>query len=74
MGWNNLIVGSNEIHSVVKAYINVVNAIYLFRQTNTTNQHHHQRDHPESIQNQSGTQDLWKERRGCSTKITTAVS
>ena len=30
MGWNNLIVVSNEIHSVAKAYINVVNAITSF--------------------------------------------
>ena len=30
MGWNNLIVGSNEIHSVGKAYINVVNDITSF--------------------------------------------
>ena len=30
MGWNNLIVGSNEIHSVAKAYVNVVNAITSF--------------------------------------------
>ena len=30
MGWNNLIVGSNEIHSAEKAYVNVVNAITSF--------------------------------------------
>ena len=30
MGWNNIIVGSNEIHSVAKYYINVVNVIYSF--------------------------------------------
>ena len=30
MGWNNLIIGSNEIHSVAKAYVNVVNAITSF--------------------------------------------
>ena len=30
MGWNNLIVVSNEIHSVSKAYVNVVNAITYF--------------------------------------------
>ena len=30
MGWNNIIVGSNEMHSVAKAYINVVNAITSF--------------------------------------------
>ena len=30
MGWNNLIFGSNEIHSVAKDYINVVNAITYF--------------------------------------------
>ena len=30
MGWKNLIIGSNEIHSVAKAYINVVNAITYF--------------------------------------------
>ena len=30
MGWNNLIVGSNEIHSVAKAYVNVVNAVTSF--------------------------------------------
>ena len=30
MGWNNLIVGSNEIHSVAKAYVNVVDSITSF--------------------------------------------
>ena len=30
MGWNNLIVGSNELHSVAKAYVSVVNAISFF--------------------------------------------
>ena len=30
MGWNNLIVGSNELHSVAKSFINVVNAITFF--------------------------------------------
>ena len=30
MGYKNLIVGSNELHSVAKAYINVVNAITSF--------------------------------------------
>ena len=30
MGQNNLIFGSNELHSVKKAYINVVNAIDSF--------------------------------------------
>ena len=30
MGWNNLIIDSNEIHSVKKAYVNVVNAITSF--------------------------------------------
>ena len=30
MGWNNLIVSSNEIHSVAKAYINFVNAMTSF--------------------------------------------
>ena len=30
MGWNNLVVGSNEIQIVAKAYINVVNAITFF--------------------------------------------
>ena len=38
MGWNNLIVGSNEIHSVAKAYVNVVYAIpYFVKQTPPTN-------------------------------------
>ena len=38
MGWNNLIVGSNEIHSVAKAYVKVVNAIAtFFKQTPPTN-------------------------------------
>ena len=38
MGWKNLIVGSNELHSVEKSYINVVNAItYLFKPKPTTN-------------------------------------
>ena len=27
MGWNNLIVGSNKLHNVAKAYVNVVNYI-----------------------------------------------
>ena len=30
MGWNNLIVGYNEIQSVAKAFVNVVNAITSF--------------------------------------------
>ena len=30
MGWNNLIVVSNEIHNVAKFYFNVVNAITSF--------------------------------------------
>ena len=30
MGWNNLKVGSNELHIVVKAYVNVVNFIVTF--------------------------------------------
>ena len=30
MGWNNLIVGSNEIHNVAKAYVKVVNDITSF--------------------------------------------
>ena len=38
MGWNNLIVGSNEIHSVEKSNINVVNAItYFVKPTPPTN-------------------------------------
>ena len=74
MGWKNLIHGSNEIHSVAKAYVNVVNAITSFVKTNTTNQHHHQQDLPDSIQHQSGTQGLWEEMRGCTMKITTSVS
>ena len=38
MGWNNLIVGSNEIHSVAKAYFNVVNSInYFVKPTPPTN-------------------------------------
>ena len=38
MGWNNLIIGSNEIHSVAEAYINVVNNITSFvKPTPTTN-------------------------------------
>ena len=38
MGWNNLIVGSNKIHSLAKAYINVVNAInYFVKPTPPTN-------------------------------------
>ena len=38
MGWNNLIVGSNEIHSVAKSYINVVSAItYFVKPTPPTN-------------------------------------
>ena len=38
MGWNNLIVGSNELHSVEKSYINVVNAItYFVKPTQPTN-------------------------------------
>ena len=30
MGWNNPIVGSNELHSVAKAYVNAVNDIASF--------------------------------------------
>ena len=38
MGWNNLLVGSNEIHSVAKAYVNVVNAItFVVKPTPPTN-------------------------------------
>ena len=38
MGWNNLIVGSNELYSVAEAYANVVNAIsYLIKPTPPTN-------------------------------------
>ena len=38
MGWNNLLVGSNELHSVAKAYINVVSAIaYFVKPTPPTN-------------------------------------
>ena len=38
MGGNGLIVGSNELHSVVEAYFNVLNDIYIFiKQTPTTN-------------------------------------
>ena len=38
MGWNNIIVGSNELHSATKAYINVVNAInYFVKPTTPTN-------------------------------------
>ena len=38
MGRNNIIVGSNEPHSIKKAYINVVNAItYFVKQTPPTN-------------------------------------
>ena len=38
MGLNNLIVGSNEIHSVEKAYVNVVNSITsFFKPTPPTN-------------------------------------
>ena len=38
MGWNNLIVVSNEIHSVAKSYVNVVNDItYFVKPTPPTN-------------------------------------
>ena len=38
MGWNNLIVGSNELYSVEKSYVNIVNAIdYFFKPTPPTN-------------------------------------
>ena len=38
MGWNNIIFGSNEIHIVAKAYVNVVNAItYFVKPTPPTN-------------------------------------
>ena len=36
MGWNNLIVGSNELHSVAKSYVNVVNAIDLVQPKTST--------------------------------------
>ena len=35
MGWNNLIVGSNKINSVSKAYVNVINYIATFVKPNT---------------------------------------
>ena len=35
MVWNNLIVGSNELHSVTKYYANVVNPIATFVKTTT---------------------------------------
>ena len=38
MGWNNLIIGSNEINSVAKSYVNVINAItYFVKPTPPTN-------------------------------------
>ena len=38
MGWNNIVVGSNELHRVSKSYINVVNAItYFVKPTPPTN-------------------------------------
>ena len=38
MGWENLIVGSNELHSVAKAYLNVVNVFtYFVKPTPPTN-------------------------------------
>ena len=38
MGWNNLIVGSNELHSAVKAYVNIVNDIVsIVKPTSPTN-------------------------------------
>ena len=37
MGWNNLIVGSNELHSVAKNYVNVANAIATFVKPNPPN-------------------------------------
>ena len=38
MIWKNIIVGSNEIHSVAKSYVNVVNAIdYFIKPTPPTN-------------------------------------
>ena len=37
MGWNNLIVGSNELHSISKAYVKVFNTIaYLIKPTPPT--------------------------------------
>ena len=35
MGWNNLIIGSNELHSIAKSYVNVVNNIATFVEPNT---------------------------------------
>ena len=37
MGWINLIVGSNELHSVAKAYVNIVNNIATFVKPNPPN-------------------------------------
>ena len=38
MGWTNLIVGSHDLHNVVKAYVNMVNAtITFFEPTPQTN-------------------------------------
>ena len=36
MVWNNLIVGSNELHSVAKDYVNFGNAISIFVKPNQT--------------------------------------
>ena len=36
MGWNNLIVGYNELHSFAKNYVNVVNYIVTFVKPNPT--------------------------------------
>ena len=38
IGWNNLIVGSNELHIVKNSYVNVVNSIaYFVKPTPPTN-------------------------------------
>ena len=37
MRWNNQIIGSNELHSAVKAYVNVVNATDYFVKPTTPN-------------------------------------
>ena len=34
MGWNNLIFGYNELHSVTKSYVNIANSIDIFVKNN----------------------------------------
>ena len=73
MGWNNLIVGSNELHSVTNAYINVVNDIASFvKPTPPTNIITNKTILTQYTINQ-GLNVFVNKKQGCSTERVTAV-